>query len=211
MNLDIQNSWHRWLSTIINLSFAVFYWQWIPCEGLLKSRDDTDFSRSGYFTRCPPRPVSFASFFCEASRGPHPRFSVCDSVRLRPRKSLRTVLFFNIRSLSAAWPVLHVAVLCPPARLHSPNSFVKPPPRFSVCDFGHANRFGPFVFQCSLCQQHGPSSRLPSCAFPCLCHSPSPIDSGTGAFGRSLRLGINAAILPYSIARNCTSSRFQAI
>ena len=53
------------------------------------------------------------------------------------------------------------ALLC---LFNPPNSFMKPSPWFSVCNSSHANLSGPFVFECSLCRQHGPSSILPSCA-----------------------------------------------
>ena len=64
------------------------------------------------------------------------------------------------------------------SRFHLPNSFAKPPSRFSVCDCSdsgssNANRPGPFVFECSLCRPYGPSSILPSCALPGLFHSPN--------------------------------------
>ena len=40
------------------------------------------------------------------------------------------------------------ALLC---RLHLPDSFVKPPPWFSMWYSGRANSWGPFVLKCSLC------------------------------------------------------------
>ena len=74
-------------------------------------------------------------------------------------------------------------------RFHPPDSFAKPPPRFSVCESALANRFGPFVFKCSLCWPHGPFSISCSCAVPGRFHPPdsfakppprfSVCDSGT--------------------------------
>ena len=61
--------------------------------------------------------------------------------------------------------ILQAAVfsLCAlPCRFHSPNSFAKPPLWSSVCYSSHANRSGPFIFECSLSLPHGPSSVLPS-------------------------------------------------
>ena len=131
-------------SLVINLSLAVFYLQSFPWEGLNKPRGDPDSSSSGHFTLCPPLPVSSAWFFCEAS-------SSIFRVRLLPRQSLRTTCFWMF-TLLAAWPVLHILahsahVLSP----HPPDSFAKPPPRFSVLYSGHDNRSGSFVFECSPC------------------------------------------------------------
>ena len=69
--------------------------------------------------------------------------------------------------------ILHAAVIslsALPGQFHLPDSFAKPPPQFSMRDSGHANRSGPFVFQCSLFRLHGLSSILPSCAVPGLFH-----------------------------------------
>ena len=58
------------------------------------------------------------------------------------------------------------ALLC---RLHLPDSFVKPPPWFSMWYSGRANSWGPFVLNVhSVCRcwswPHGQSSIMPSCA-----------------------------------------------
>ena len=74
-------------SLIINLSLATFHRQSLPWEGLNEPRGDPDSSSSSHFSLCPPRPVSSASFFCEAS------YSIF-RVRLRPHQSLRTVWFW---------------------------------------------------------------------------------------------------------------------
>ena len=92
-------------SLVINLLLAVLYQQSLPWGGLNKFQGDPDSSSSGHFTLCPPRPVSSAYFFCEASWGPPPWFSSF-SVRLQPRQLLLTVCFWMF-ALSAAWPVLH--------------------------------------------------------------------------------------------------------
>ena len=47
-------------------------------------------------------------------------------------------------------PILRAAVISVCAllgRFHPPHSFAKPPPLFSVCDSGHTNRSGHFVFE----------------------------------------------------------------
>ena len=67
-------------------------------------------------------------------------------------------------------PTLGKLSLCAlPSLFHSPNSFANPPPRFSLCYSCYANCSGPFVFEYSLCQPHGPSSILssgPAVPFP---------------------------------------------
>ena len=57
-------------------------------------------------------------------------------VLLRPCQALRAVCV-RMFTLSAAWPVLHIALLFPP---------------LFVCDSGHASRSGRFVFECSFLQ-----------------------------------------------------------
>ena len=104
-------------SLIINLWMAVFYEQLLPWEGLNKPQGDPDSSSSGHFSLCPLRPVSSASFVCKA-------FSSIFFVVLRPRQSLWTVCFW-VFALSAAWPVLHIALLCPPWPVSSASFFCK--------------------------------------------------------------------------------------
>ena len=41
---------------------------------------------------------------------------------------------------------LPLCVMRPARPVQSPNCFVRPPPRFSVCKSGHPNCSGPFVF-----------------------------------------------------------------
>ena len=62
---------------------------------------------------CSPRPVSSAWFFCKASS--------IFSVLLRAHQLLLSVLTvcFGMFPLSASWPVLHIALLCPPLPVSS--------------------------------------------------------------------------------------------
>ena len=75
-------------------------------------------------------------------------------------KLITTSLIIN---LSLAAVISHCSPHLP---VSSACFFCEPPPWFSVCYSGHANRSGPIVFERSLCWQHGPSSILPSCALP---------------------------------------------
>ena len=73
----------------------------------LKSQSDTDSSCSNYSHLRPPRLVSIAQLFCEAS-------SSIFCVQIRPCQLPRSQdsLFLNIRA-SAAWPVLEIELLRP--------------------------------------------------------------------------------------------------
>ena len=54
-------------SLIINLSFAVLYWQSISCETIDKSQGDLNSSNSKYSPLCPPWSISVALLLFEAS------------------------------------------------------------------------------------------------------------------------------------------------
>ena len=70
---------------------------------------------------------------------------------------------------------------------HPHHSFAKLPPQFSMCYSGHANCSGPFVFECSLCRQHGPSSIERSCALLGRFHPPNSFAKPAPRFSVRLR------------------------
>ena len=125
--------------------YAIFKWMWT-----YKTQDSSDPTAHqlivGNFFTCnsmgrakqiPRRPVFFEQRLLHFV--PSPAGFICLFLLKIGHANLSEPFVFELLICPPHGPSSILPSCTLPGRLHSPNSFAKPPPRFSVCDSGRAN------------------------------------------------------------------------